>query len=253
MFAVVSDIHSNLEAFEAVLADMDQRGVDRVMCLGDIVGYGPNPYECMDLAADRCDVFVCGNHDHAVMYEPYGFHNAAESAAYWTRNTLEQEPDRALRDKRWDLLGRMKVRHEEGIYLFVHASPRRPFNEYVFMDDVFANPEKVRANFDRMTKQLCFIGHTHTAGVFIDNPPYHDSPEDLPDPYIFHVGKGKAIVNVGSVGQPRDRDMRASYVTVDNGTITWHRVEYDRAGVVEKIMHVPELDNYLGERLYDGR
>ena len=81
MFAVISDIHSNFEALQAVFADIDEQKVSEIICLGDVIGYGPSPRECIDLAMERCEFFICGNHDHAVMYEPYGFHHAAEKAS----------------------------------------------------------------------------------------------------------------------------------------------------------------------------
>jgi predicted phosphodiesterase len=273
IFAVISDIHSNLEALEAVFADIEQRGVKEVVCLGDIVGYGPDPKACLDLVRERCQVCLMGNHDHAVLFEPCNFNLPAERACYWTRQLFEQEPDRTVRDARWTFLGDLPVRYQYPDILFVHASPRRPINEYIFPEDVFTNPQKVMANFDRLDRRLCFVGHTHQPGVFLDDP-YFDPPNELPDAPYFEIEDERAIINVGSVGQPRDRDPRASYVLVyrkedalGDGTeslvaaalscsieqVEFVRIEYDFEKTVQKILAEPALDDLLGNRLYEGR
>ena len=275
MFAIISDIHSNLEALTAVLADIERHGAKKIVCLGDVIGYGPNPRECMDLIREKCHICIAGNHDHAILYEPTSFNNAAERAAYWTRQMLESEPDVEKRNARWEFLGSLPVRAKEDDILYVHASPRRPINEYIFPEDVFTNPQKVIANFERLDAQLCFLGHTHQPGVFLDDP-YFDPPHELPDSPYFELDEERAIINVGSVGQPRDRDPRASYVMVhphENGDsatsgkgslveqalrshidqIEFIRVEYDIEATVNKILAEPALDDMLGNRLYEGR
>src|SRR5689334_24962883 len=100
MFAIVSDIHGNLEAFQAVLEEIDRRGIQHIVCLGDIVGYGPNPMECMDLVIQRCRAALMGNHDFAVFYEPYNFNSGAEQACFWTRAQFENDPDTTRRASR---------------------------------------------------------------------------------------------------------------------------------------------------------
>ena len=110
MFAIVSDIHGNLEAFTAVLEEIDRRGVKDILCLGDVVGYGPNPMECLDLVRARCKVSLMGNHDFAVIYEPFNFNSGAESACYWTRQQFEDDPDPVRRADRWRHLGTLPVR-----------------------------------------------------------------------------------------------------------------------------------------------
>jgi diadenosine tetraphosphatase ApaH/serine/threonine PP2A family protein phosphatase len=272
-FAIISDIHANLEALEAVLADIQARGVTEIVCLGDVVGYGPNPKECLDLVRQRCRLTLMGNHDHAVLFEPTNFNLPAERACYWTRQMLEDEPDRDLRSERWKFLGELPVRVKEQDVLFVHASPRRPMNEYIFPEDVFTNPQKVLANFDRLDARVCFVGHTHQPGVFMDDP-YFDPPNELPDSPFYEVDNERAIVNVGSVGQPRDRDARAGYVLVHRRPevlaegaeglvaaalhcsveqIEFIRVEYDLERTVQRILAEPNLEDLLGTRLYDGR
>jgi len=272
-FAIISDIHSNLEALLAVLADIEQRGIKEIICLGDIVGYGPNPKECLDLVRERCRVTLMGNHDHALLYEPTNFNLPAERACFWTRQVLEEEPDTRLRNERWKFLGNLPVRYKDRDVVFFHASPRRPMNEYIFPEDVFTNPQKVMANFDRLDARVCFVGHTHQPGVFVDDP-YFDPPHELPDSPFYELEDERVIVNVGSVGQPRDRDQRASYVVVHRApealsgapesvvattlactvqTIEFVRVEYDVETTVRKILSEPALDDLLGTRLYEGR
>ncbi|MFQ5806525.1 MAG: metallophosphoesterase family protein [Phycisphaerae bacterium] len=275
MFAIISDIHSNLEALNTVLADIEQRGVTEIVCLGDVIGYGPNPLECIDLVREKCRLCIMGNHDHAVLYEPTNFNVAAERAAYWTRQVLAAESDAETRSARWEFLGKLPVRVMENDILYVHASPRRPINEYIFPEDVFTNPQKVLANFERLDARLCFLGHTHQPGVFLDDP-YFDPPNELPDSPFFEIDEERAIINVGSVGQPRDRDPRAGYVLVyphesaqsDNpgpaslvkqamqcsiDQVEFVRLEYDIEAIVKKILAEPELDDMLGTRLYEGR
>jgi diadenosine tetraphosphatase ApaH/serine/threonine PP2A family protein phosphatase len=272
-FAIISDIHSNLEALQAVLADIAGRGIQEIVCLGDIVGYGANPKECVDLVRQKCSVALMGNHDHALLYEPTNFNLPAERACYWTRQVLEEEPDLKVRNARWEFLGKLPVRVKQRDVLFFHASPRRPMNEYIFPEDVFTNPQKVMANFDRLDARICFVGHTHQPGVFVDDP-YFDPPNELPDSPFYEVEEERVIVNVGSVGQPRDRDQRASYVVVHRsadavreGTeslvatalscsveqVEFVRVDYDIETTVKKILTEPALDDLLGTRLYEGR
>ncbi len=275
-FAIISDIHSNGAALRAVLDDIKRRGVREIICLGDIVGYGPDPAECIDLVREHCSLALMGNHDHAVLYEPANFNIPAERACYWTRAVLEAESDAEVRAARWRFLGDLPVRKQRRDLLFVHASPRRPMNEYIFPEDVFTNPQKVIANFERMEARLCFTGHTHQPGVFLDDP-YFDPPSELPDHPYYDIEEERTIVNVGSVGQPRDKDTRASYVIAyrsnvaddDAGgfaesivaqalscsveQIEFVRVAYDIETTARKISQTTELDDLLGQRLFDGR
>ncbi|MHC4562340.1 MAG: metallophosphoesterase family protein [Planctomycetota bacterium] len=257
MLAIISDIHANTEALTAVLDDIRQRDVERIICLGDIIGYGPEPRECLDLVRRSAMVTLMGNHDFAVLYEPENFNVGAEAAAFWTREQLETEPDATLREDRWEFLGSLNIKHvvhDEslgvGEMAFVHASPRRPVNEYVFPDDVYNNASKLQGLFERF-EHLCFVGHTHVPGVFVDTPDFY-TPDELED--VFEVDPNhKALINVGSVGQPRDRDSRASYALVSDGVVRFVRVPYDFESVVQKVLPIPELDDYLGVRLKEGR
>lgn len=250
MFAVISDIHSNLAALRAVLDDIEHRQIKEVFCLGDIVGYGPEPCQCLDLIIDRQIAGIMGNHDHAVFYEPTNFNTGAERASYWTRRTLENEPDPEKRSRRWSFLGRLPVSIRMGRILMVHGSPRRPVNEYIFPDDIYTNSAKLLTIFEKVD-HLCFVGHTHVPGVFLDDPDFYGVDEL---DYVYPVvKKEKAIINVGSVGQPRDQDIRASYVVVGEDKIEFVRVEYDIELTAAQILANPQLDNFEGERLRDGR
>ncbi len=250
MIAIISDIHGNLEALQAVLAEIDKRNVDEIVCLGDVIGYGPNPIECIDLVMARAKVTLMGNHDFAVFYEPYNFNIGAEQACFWTRNQFESDPDPKRRAKRWKYLASLPVYEKRpGEMMAVHASPRRPINEYIFPDDIYTNPNKFGPIFDRI-ERICFCGHTHVPGVFLEGPDFY-SPEELDG--RFELGHDRAVVNVGSVGQPRDRDPRSSLVLFDGNIVEFLRVTYDVERVVKKVEAIPELDNFLGARLRDGR
>lgn len=248
--AVISDIHANLEALRVVLGHIDQQKVDRIICLGDILGYGPNPVECVDLVAERCEWSLMGNHDFGALYEPTNFNQAAEQAAYWTRAQFEAEPDSFKAAKRWEFLGKLRVRVMEGSFLCVHGSPRRPINEYLFPEDAINSPVKMQQIFERVEK-YCLVGHTHVPGIFTNEPDFYP-PDDLGGVYKLNNGE-KAIINPGSVGQPRDLDPRSSYAIVSDDQVEFFRLEYDIDAVVEKIQRVPQLSDWLGERLREGR
>lgn len=248
--AVISDVHGNLEALQTVLADINQRGLTDIICLGDNIGYGPNPREVLDLLIGRCRWSLLGNHDFAVLYEPTNFNAGAESAAFWTRRQLETEPDAERRAARWRFLGAMQVRQSFNGTLCVHGSPRRPINEYVYADDVATAPTKMQQIFDRIDR-CCLVGHTHVQGLFTDEPDFY-SPDELNYTYQFNSWE-KVMINVGSVGQPRDRDPRAAYAVLHEDRIDFVRLEYDVQAVVERIRGIDEINDFFGQRLIEGR
>lgn len=248
--ALISDIHGNLEALTAVLADIDTRGVDDIYCLGDVIGYGPNPCECLDAVMKRCAVTVLGNHDQAALFDPDGFNPMALSAIFWTRDQLDNGPGGpAAINARWDFIGELPRQVTEGDVRYVHGSPREPTNEYVFPEFIFDH-RKMEALFGKVDR-VSFQGHTHLPGVFTDDAEFV-SQDQIGCRYEFTGGK--AMVNVGSVGQPRDGDARACYVVqdLDNHAIEFHRVEYDRDRTIQKIYDITDLDNGLGDRLRVG-
>ena len=246
MKAIISDIHGNLEALTAVIEDINSHDVEQVFCLGDIVGYGPNPCECVDLVMD-CDVVILGNHDQGALFDPEGFNAGAERAIFWTRSQLEGATD-AQAENRWEFLGELPRMHKDGDLLFVHGSARNPLNEYVFPEDIY-NQRKMERIFQLVDK-YCFQGHTHVPGIFTERLNFY-SPTDVNGTY--KLDGTKTLVNVGSVGQPRDNDRRACYVLVDGDTISYRRVEYDFETTIKKIHSIPELDRFLGDRLREGR
>ena len=248
--AIISDVHANLEALRAVLAHIESQGVDRIICLGDILGYGPNPVECVDLIAERCEWSLMGNHDFGVLYEPTNFNLAAEQAAYWTRAQFEAETDAASAARRWEFLGKLRVRTRLNGFLCVHGTPRRPINEYLFPEDAINSPVKMQQIFERVDRH-CLVGHTHVPGVFTDEPDFYP-PDDLDGVYRLNEHE-KAIINPGSVGQPRDMDPRASYAVLDDDRAEFFRLEYDIETAARKILETPELSDWLGERLREGR
>ena len=248
--AIISDLHSNWESLEAVLADIRDQGVSDIICLGDLVGYGPNPREVID-AVMKCKVCLLGNHDQGALFDPEGFNSGAEKAIFWTRSQLENGGGSAdSRQRRWDFLGELPRTYqmEGGKYLFIHGSARNPLNEYVFPEDIY-NRRKLEKIFS-LVNQYSFQGHTHVPGVFTESMNFLP-PEEINHEY--RLGNEKLMINVGSVGQPRDGNPRACYVVLEDDLIRFRRVEYPVDVTAKKIYAVPELDNFLGDRLRDGR
>jgi predicted phosphodiesterase len=246
--AIISDIHGNLEALEAVLADIKSQGITDIYCLGDVVGYGPNPRECIDKVMET-KVCLLGNHDQGAMFDPDGFNASAELAIFWTRSQLEATGDaRAVRERRWEFLAERPRTHKENGHLFVHGSARNPLNEYVFPEDVY-NQRKMERIF-ALVEKYCFQGHTHVPGIFTESLQFI-APEEMGGTY--KLDGRKTLCNVGSVGQPRDGDKRACYIVLTEEAITYKRVEYPWEKTRDKIYAIPDLDNFLGDRLGEGR
>lgn len=245
--AIISDIHSNLEAFEAVMEDIESQGVDDIYCLGDLVGYGPDPIPCIDRLRKKVKLCLLGNHDQATLFDPEGFNQSAERAIFWTRDQLEN-PRLMDANERWDFLNELPRMHHEDDFLYVHGSPRNPLNEYVFQDDIY-NERKMERLFAVVPK-YSFQGHTHVPGIFTEDREFY-TPDDVGGRYT--LGDRKIMVNVGSVGQPRDRDPRACYVILEDLTVSFRRVSYPCGKTRDKILAIPDLDDYLGLRLMDGK
>lgn len=244
--AIISDIHGNLEALTVVLEDIQAQGITDIYCLGDVIGYGPNPRECID-ACRQFNLTLLGNHDNGALFDPEGFSSGAERAIFWTRSQLEDKTIEGAQD-RWDFLARLPRTYRDGDIMFVHGSPRSPLNEYVFPEDIY-NQRKIERIFGFIQK-YCFQGHTHVPGVFTENFRFY-SPGEVSNCYT--LGDQKLMINVGSVGQPRDSDPRSSYVVLDDDQLEFRRVEYDPNPTRLKILAIPELDDFLGDRLLEGR
>jgi predicted phosphodiesterase len=242
--AVIADVHANLVALESVLDHIREQGVDTIWCLGDIIGYGPDPRACMQ-AAGRFAVNILGDHEEAVCLGAIGFNPMTRIAIDWTRGqlNLDTKPQEENRDL-WNFLGRMEKQVSHGPFLLVHASPREPTREYLFKQDC-RDPKKMdevfscRADVDW---RVCLAGHSHQSGVFVQGDPcVFLAPAECGQEYRHAGLKHRILVSVGSVGQPRDGDWRASYVTVDDEMIHFHRVEYDQRRTIERYEEVPEL------------
>jgi diadenosine tetraphosphatase ApaH/serine/threonine PP2A family protein phosphatase len=218
--ALISDIYANLAALHAVLADIRAQEIAEVYCLGDIVGFGSHPNECLDEVMANCQVAIMGDCDQAVLFDPDGMHPDQLAAMHSTREQLENGPGgREAIERRWQFLGDLRRVYDDGDYRFVHGSPRRPTNEYVFPEDIY-NQRKMDALFGRVRK-YCFQGHSLLPGVF--TPDYRFvTPEKCN--YQYRLGADRAMVNVGSVGLPRDGDPRACYAVLEDDLVTFRRV-----------------------------
>ena len=250
MLAILSDIHANLAALEAVLADIEQQGVNRIVCLGDVVGYGPEPKGCIDLAFGF-ELTILGNHEQALMEQFKGssFNVRAKGSLSWTRECLSMlGDDREANGKRWDFLGTLPQSHTDGDILYVHGTPREPINEYLYPRDIY-HREKLCDIFRRVDR-LCFNGHTHIPGIWTEDMKYL-SLEQVN--FRYRLTDKKAILNVGSVGQPRDGDARGCYVIFDGDSVAFRRVSYPVEQTVEKMRNIASLDPSLADRLVRGR
>lgn len=240
--AVLSDIHGNRHAFEAVLADVAQAGTEQVWCLGDVVGYGGEPDACVELAREHFDVCLAGNHDMAVTGElPLDeFSRGAGLAARWTQEVIAPES--------LDYLASLRPEcGDEAVGLY-HGSPRDPVWEYVL------SALLAELCLDYQDARVCLVGHSHVALSF-------DRPEGSPasgEPRRggtrLDISTGEWLLNPGSVGQPRDGDPRAAWLTLDiaEWTAEYHRTDYDIAGAAAAI-RAARLPDSLAERLEYGQ
>jgi predicted phosphodiesterase len=247
--ALISDIHANLEALEAVLRDIHHRGIKEIICLGDLVGYGPDPRKVIKIAKDFM-LTLRGNHEDAVLFSSYDFTPDAVKAIEWTRSELNssrypKEENHAL----WDFLGSLKtsLRLEDVIY--VHASPRNHTKEYIMPHDIY--DRELMMEFFSMIPRLCFVGHTHIPGLFTEGCVF------LPPKYFsrrFRLERGKKyIINIGSVGQPRDGDAQACYVIFEGDLVRYHRVPYNFKITMKKIKETQGIPARFADRLELGR
>ena len=249
-FAIISDLHSNMEALSAVLARLDREGIQRIVCLGDVVGYGPDPEHCIDLVMQRCQLTLMGNHDEALLRGAHDFNPVARQVIEYNRRMLKPTLlAGSARRARWKFIEGLPVSHREGETLMVHGSPRDPVHEYIMKTDVIFVPDKIRDVF-RHFEGLCFVGHTHFPGVFTADLRFRD-PSQFD--YVYEWKGERAIVNVGSVGQPRDGDPRACCVIVEDNTIRFLRTDYDVATVQRKIYDNPNIPELCAARLEIGK
>lgn len=242
-YAIFSDIHANLEAYEAVLAAIKKEGVDAYYCGGDIVGYGADPTACIDMTQELGCETVVGNHDWAAvdMLDTTYFNQYAKAAVLWTATQLREKDEEYL--KKLELVS-------QNDFSVVHGSLNRP-EEFGYIFD-FPAAHKSFLLLAENSKSICFIGHSHSAGVFMEEGDGEICFISSPD---FTVKDDKRyIVNVGSVGQPRDGDPRATYCIydADNKSIAIKRISYDVKRAQDKIIKAG-LPHMLAERLGVGR
>ncbi len=251
MIAFISDIHSNTEALEAVLAEIEHLGVERVLCLGDVIGYGPEPRATLQRVIEVAEFSLRGNHEDGCMNYASDFNPKARAAIDWTRDQLNlRDQPREQNFAFWNYLASMPDEHREGVMLLVHGSPRDPIREYIVPKDA-QDRAKLDGCFAKFGEaRLCFVGHSHVPGVYPESGGYLPIRE-LPDGYL--LADDRAIVNIGSVGQPRDGDPRACFATFDGERVRFHRVEYDHAATAAKIRAIESLPDYLADRLGQGR
>ncbi|MFW6044561.1 MAG: metallophosphoesterase family protein [Planctomycetota bacterium] len=253
MIAIFSDVHANRAALSAVTEDLRDKDVDRLICLGDTVGYGPSPRWCVDAVRELCDVVLCGNHDFALIYGAEDFSQLAASSISYHRKLLMPRPGHSSEKtarERWDYLKSLPHRRTADNRLYVHGSPRNPIREYLRAEDCGRNSQKLADNFAQF-ENVCFVGHTHRPGIITSEYQFI-FPRDIGvgESYTWDTGS-KTIVNVGSVGQPRDGDTRACYVTLDDRSLTYHRVPYDVESVA-RVIEQSGLGPDLAERLREG-
>jgi len=356
--AVISDIHGNRQALEVCLRDAERRGVQRFVCLGDVVGYGAEPRACLEEIMSRCvaeptatrqlnpdetvefdpealeqllheadqeavadattelaiqaaegavaeeaaaegdaaevqetqaegaidesahspsdesddelppgpvpsleaetlwlepGFCLLGNHEEALLNSPEDFNPKARAAIEWTKEEIWRDKSRA--DAYWDFIGDLPEAAADERAMFVHGSPRDPVREYVVPRDI-KDVQKMTALFAAMTRGVCFIGHSHVPAVLYEDGSYFvpKGQETAHGPYALgDLAESRAIVNVGSVGQPRDGDPRLSYVLFDGENVTFVRLPYDHASAAESIRKVEALPDFLADRLAAGR
>ncbi|MCC6670136.1 MAG: metallophosphoesterase family protein [Planctomycetes bacterium] len=247
-FALISDLHSNLEALEAVFQRIDELGVRDVHCLGDVVGYGAEPEACTWLVMQRCSWTIMGNHDWGLFHDLEDFNPLAREALLFTRRRMKPTWFGARRRQMWEYLRNLPDRKEDHGFLFCHGSPRDPIMEYVLKSDGFLEPDKLRDIFARIDRP-CFVGHTHWPGIHRTDLRFLAANDAF---RTVDLDGAPAVVNVGSVGQPRDGDPRACFVVVDGNRVEWHRVPYDIARTQRKII-AAGLHPALADRLERGK
>lgn len=238
-YAIIADIHANLEAFKVVLEDIKAQQCTHVVCLGDVVGYGANPKECLDLVREMKIPCIKGNHDEMCSVDKNleGFNPYAAEAIMWTRDQLTEDDRQWLRD--------LKYQRLIANFTIVHATLDLPHQWGYVFDKLMA-----AASFTYQNTQVCFFGHTHVPLAFIRDSVVRGGTYSK-----FKVEPGKKyFVNVGSIGQPRDNDPRAAYVVydMDENTIELRRLEYDIPAAQKKIL-AAGLPARLAERLAYGK
>ena len=239
-YAVISDVHSNLDALEAVFSDIDQRKIEDIIFLGDAVGYGPEPNECIDLLSGKCKTLLAGNHDWGATgrTDTSCFNDYAKKAIEWTAEVITDRNKAVLNSF---LLSDGKK--EEDAF-FVHATPREP-EEWHYLLTL----RDAEENFSYFDDRICFLGHSHQP-FMVERTGSGELVVSKDE--VSMSGSSRYIINVGSVGQPRDGDPRACYAVFDNDRVEMVRIPYNIESVQDK-MRREHLPDQLIERLAFGR
>jgi predicted phosphodiesterase len=253
VIAIISDIHSNIHALEAALADIKAQGATRILCLGDVVGYGGAPIETILKIRETCEITLLGNHDDALLRESMAlyFNEWARQAIDWTRDILHSNPKALELFEFMHSLPREMSEFTDAdgtSYHIVHASPRQPQTEYL-LPNLEADCEALKLNFAELSNNVCFYGHTHHPGHF--SPGKSFTPAVGNDSLELIDGE-QYLINVGSVGQPRDRNPELCYVLLDGKRVSWRRVEYQIESA-QKLILDAKLPEKLSMRLQVGR
>ncbi len=240
---MIADIHANLAALEACLDSIEAVEADEIWCLGDVVGYGPEPDACADIVRERCSLCLAGNHDLAVLgtLDVEAFSETAAAAVRWTQSVIGEETLGFLRDLE-------PAGQRNGIEL-CHASPRDPIWEYVL------TREQAGACLDAQTERICLIGHSHVALFFtrLEGERGDVRSAQAADGSLIDVGGGRWLLNPGSVGQPRDGDPRAAWLVLDTEaeSVLFKRSAYDIERTADSIV-AADLPKPLADRLFIG-
>jgi predicted phosphodiesterase len=241
-YAIMADIHANLAALTAVLDDIERRGgIKEVWCLGDVVGYGPDPHQCIELLRQYNHVCVAGNHDWAATgkIDTAYFNPDAAAACHWTA--------RQLTPADVEYLESLPLVSPGGDFTLVHGSPKEPVWEYLL------STNSARENFAYFQSQFCLVGHSHVPLIFEQNEARSCSLNEFPPDTTLTLAENRLIINPGGIGQPRDGDPRASYAIYDseNRTVTHYRITYD-IGATQARMMEHGLPMRLAARLSYG-
>lgn len=241
--AIISDIHGNLEALTSIFEDIDSQNINEVVCLGDVIGYGPNPNECIKIVRDRCPIVIQGNHDAAALDSELmnNFNSNAKAAMEWTKKILTEES--------YEFLQSLPLRIISEDKTYVHATPFEPKRWYYI-----TSLEEAAFNFQYFQTKFCFVGHTHIPVIIMIGL---NNRIKVVQEQQFHYGAHKDsqfLINVGSSGQPRDRNPKVSYGILDSEqeTFEFRRLDYDMESCQKKMI-AANFPEFLYTRLAEGK
>ncbi|NQT27606.1 metallophosphoesterase family protein [candidate division KSB1 bacterium] len=238
---LIADIHANFDALVTVLDALSAEKVDKIICLGDLVGYGPDPMECIRIVSDAAETVLAGNHDHAAagLLPIDQFNPDAKAAMQWTQDQLDESAKNYLKS--------LPIEMQDGDLMAIHATPEAPEKFLYIMKEM-----DIKTNLDLLKLPLCIVAHSHVPGIFVK-----DNTGDLfvhHEPKLIFADGSKYLINIGSIGQPRDGNPNAAFGVLDRkaGTYELKRIPYDVENVQRK-MAEKNLPGSLIDRLAFGR